>query len=74
MGSEACDCHSIAKKSLKTPKGQSEATNRRTNYTMAKRKLYKMTKTMHKTLHRKPNIEEHEPHSKPGVNLGALEQ
>jgi len=41
--------------------------------TMAKRKRTKGQTTIYKILHIKLNIEEPEPHQKPGVNSGASE-
>jgi hypothetical protein len=40
---------------------------------MAIRKKDNRTKMIYKKLHRKLKIEQHEPHSKPGVNSGAPE-
>jgi hypothetical protein len=64
----------MIKKSLKIPKGQSESIyRRRTDNTMAKRKRTRGQTTIYKTLHTNLKIEQHEPHLKPGVNLGAPE-
>jgi hypothetical protein len=53
---------------LKTPKRKSETVNgRRTDKEMAKRKKTKGLTIIYKTLHRKLNIEQHEP-QKPWVN------
>jgi hypothetical protein len=48
--------------SLKIPKGQSEAVNRRTDNTMTKRKRRKGQTMIFKTLHRNLKIEPHESH------------
>jgi hypothetical protein len=55
-----------AKKCLKIPKGESEAV--RTNNEMAKRKKYKMTNMVYRTLHNKRT------HLTSRVNAGAYEQ
>ena len=55
--------HISIKKSLKIPKGQAEAVNRRTtSNTLAKRKKTKEQTMICRTLHRKLQIEQHEPH------------
>jgi len=41
---------------------------------LKERKNTKRRTTIYKTLHRKLNIEQHEPHWKPGVNSGAPEE
>jgi hypothetical protein len=38
---------------------------------MTKRKSTKEQTTIYKTLHWKLDIEQHEPHKKPGINSGA---
>ena len=47
---------------LKTPQGQSEAVNRRTDHAIAKRKGAKVQTMIYKTLHRKLKSEQHENH------------
>jgi len=50
------------KKRLKIPKGSSEAVNRRrADNAIAKRKRTKGKTTIHKIIHRKLKIEQHEP-------------
>ena len=50
-------------KNLNIPKGQTDsASRRRIDTTMANRKGRKEQSTIYKTLHRKPKIEQHEPH------------
>jgi len=49
------------KKSLKIPKGNPETVNRRTDNTMAIRKRTKGQTMIYKRLHKKLNIELHEP-------------
>ena len=55
------------KKSLKIPKGQSEAVNKRTDNTMTKKKKDKKTNKIYKTLHGKLKIGQHEFHKKWGL-------
>jgi hypothetical protein len=51
------------KKGLKIPKGQSESVyRRRTDNTMAKRKITKGQTTTLQNIHIKLKIEQHEPH------------
>jgi hypothetical protein len=47
--------------SLKIPNGQLEAVNGRTDIYNGPKKKDKITTMTHKTLHRKPKIEQHEP-------------
>ena len=60
-------------KKWKIPKWYSESVNRKTDNTMTERKRTKGQTTIYKTLDRKLQIEQHEPHLKPGVNSGAPE-
>jgi len=53
-------------KSLKIPKGSSEAVNRLTDNTIAERKKDKTV--IYKTLHTKLKIQQHEPYLQRGVN------
>jgi hypothetical protein len=65
------------KKSLRIPKGSSEAVNQRSDNTMAKSKKNKRTNNetvIYKTLDRKLKIKQHEPHKKQKVNSGAPER
>ena len=62
------------KKSLKILNGKSESVNQRTDTTIAKRKRTKGQTTIFKTLHIKLKIEYHEPHKKPGMNIGSPER
>ena len=48
-------------KSLKIPKSDEEAVNRRTDNTIVRKKGTKGQKMIYKTLHRKLKIEQHEP-------------
>jgi len=52
----------ICKEKLKISKGYSEVVNRKTDDTMAKRKHSKEQTIIYKTLHKKLNIEQQEPH------------
>ena len=47
---------------------------RQTENTMGKRKRTQRQTTIYKNIHIKVKIEQDEPHHKPGVNLGALEE
>jgi len=52
-------------------KGESKAVNRRTDNTTTTRKTTEGQTMTYKTLPRKLNIEEHEPHYNPEVNSSA---
>ena len=56
-------------KKWKIPKWYSESVNRKTDNAMTERKRTKEQTTIYKIL----QIEQHEPHLKPGVNSGAPE-
>lgn len=63
--------HVVETYNLKIPCVQSKAINRRTNNPMIPKRKYEKTSRGPQTLHRKPNVEEHEHHCKQEVTCGA---
>ena len=64
-------CYLQAQEKFEDTKGESEAVNRRTDNTTAKRNREKRQTMSYKILHRKLKIEQQESHKKQEVNSGA---